>query len=139
MGVTFLLFMLKLSKRNLSYWKLKVIIWSKLKLNTFFWFKSSFEKTICSGMMHRYACSNYKATYYGETFYHSYVRVTEHLEILNHTGKHLKTVKRVCSIKNILRCNWAINFDEFDTLAICSNFLTFSGGIEMWHWTKMGK
>ena len=49
-------------ERDFSYCKLKAIFRSKRTLNTLFGFKYSLEKTIRSGIIYRYTCSNYKVT-----------------------------------------------------------------------------
>ena len=45
-------------ERDLTYCKLKLICRSKCRLNTFFWFKDSLEKKICSVIIYSYTCSN---------------------------------------------------------------------------------
>ena len=93
------------------------------RLNTLFKCKDSLEKKNRSGISYRYTCSNYKITYYGNTFRHVYTRVAEHMGISNFTGKRLKKFKQ-CAISDwLLQYNCTINSDDFSILATyCNDF-----------------
>ena len=104
-------------ERDLPYCKLKIIFRSKCRLNTLFRFKYSLVKKNRSGIIYRYTCSNCKVTYYEKTFRHFYTTASEHMKISNLAGKPLTYVKQSAISDHLLRCNCAINFDDFSILA----------------------
>ena len=82
------------------------------------WINDSLEKKIRSEIIYHYMCNNCKVTYYGKTFRHFYVRITEFMGISNLTGKVLKNL---VMFDHPLQCNCTINFDDFDILTANSN------------------
>ena len=110
-------------ERDLPYCKLKIIFWSRGRLNTLFRFKNPLEKKIRSGIIYHYTCSNCKVTYCGKTFRHFYARQAEHMGMSNLTGKRLKNVKQSAISDHLWHCNCAINFDNFSTVATDCNKL----------------
>ena len=109
----------KTIERNFPFCKLKIVLRSKCRLNTLFYFKVSLEEKFCSGIIYRYRYSN--VTYYGKTFCHFYTKATEHMTISNLKKKRLKIVKQSSIYDHLLQCNCTINFNHFDILAAESN------------------
>ena len=78
---------------------------------------------ITTRIIYCYTCGNCKVTYYVKTFRHFYTRAAEHMGISNLTGQRLKNVKQSAISDHLLKCNCAINFDDFSILATdCNKF-----------------
>ena len=106
---------------NLKFCKLKVIFQSPCKLNSLFHYKDSLQKKICSDIVYRCMCSNYKVIYYGKTYCHFFTRAVEHMGLSNLTGKRLKYVKQSAVSDHLLECNCSIDLDHFDIIASDAN------------------
>ena len=76
---------------TLSFCNLKIIF----HLSTLFRCKDTIHKKLCSGLVHRFKCSNCNVTYYGKTKCHFFVRAADHMDISHLTGKTCKKCQTV--------------------------------------------
>ena len=95
---------------------------SPCKFHSVFRYKDTLKKKIQSDIGFRYACCNYKVTYYGKTYHHFFTRAVESIGISNLTGKRLKSVKKSAVSDHPLEWNCSIDFGHFDAQTN-SNFL----------------
>ena len=67
---------------------------SPLRINNMFNFKDKIPKSLLSGVVYKFTCSNCNVTYIGKTIRHLKVRVSEHLSISPLTEKPVTMVSK---------------------------------------------
>ena len=79
-----------ISKR-LKFCKLKIIfIQTSNKLNNYFRFKDRVHETLQSNFVYKFKCGSCTASYYGKTYRHMKVWVSEYQGVSPRTGKRVK-------------------------------------------------
>ena len=80
----------KLFRGELTSCNLKIVFTSPVTVKRFFTLKDKLPKILLSGLVYKYKCGGYNATYYGKTKRHFKVRICEHLGISHITGERVK-------------------------------------------------
>ena len=75
-----------ISKR-LTFCKFKIIFQTGNRLKTFFGFKGRVPETLQSNFVYIFKCGSCTASYYGKTYKHMKVLVSEHQGVSPRTGK----------------------------------------------------
>ena len=100
-------------EKNIPFCKLNVVFRSICRLCNLFRFIDSLEKIMLSGITYRYACGNYKVSFYGKAFQHFFFKAYEHMGTENLTGKRIKNTKESAISGNLLYCDSPIFFWRF--------------------------
>ena len=66
---------------------LKIVFRSPVRVKNFFTFKDKLPKMLISGLVYKYMCGDYNATYYGKTKLYLKLQISEHLGISHPTEK----------------------------------------------------
>ena len=104
-------------KNKFPHCNFRIVSQSKYKLIDFFTFKDKIPVFLRSGIIYKFKCGGCNATYYGKTKGYFKVRISEHLEISDFTGKRVKGDNDSAIIENHLFCNHSSGFDNFSILA----------------------
>ena len=109
------------SKGPLSCCNLKVIFQSPLRINNMFNFKDKIPKSLLSGVVYKFTCSNCNVTYIGKTIRHLKVRVSEHLSISPLTEKPVTMVSKSAICCHLIgECNVA-SLNDFSVITSASS------------------
>ena len=102
---------------------LKIVFSSPVRAKNFLTFKDKLSKMLLSGLLYKYKCDGYNATYYGKTKPHFKVRICEHLGISHLTEKKVKTDnnKLTAIQEHLLCCKYSPFFENFSVLTKESN------------------
>ena len=115
----------KLFNEKVPYCNLKVVFRSTRRLSNCFSFKDRIPKSILSGLVYKFTCSDCNVTYYGKTKRHFKVRISEHLGVSPLTGKRVKPSHQTTAIFDHLitspTCSPSEDFNNFSILARESN------------------
>ena len=77
----------KLLSDKLTFYNLKFIFTSPIRVKSVFTFKDKLPKILLSGLTYKYKCYRCNATYYGKTKRHFKVQIGDHLDISHLTKK----------------------------------------------------
>ena len=94
---------------------------SKSRIPNLLDFKDVVNTKLNPHIVYKFMCSCCKATYYGQTQRHFFVRASEHLGITPLTGKFVKTPKKSAIFDYILLDGHKASFDIFSILLKESN------------------
>ena len=108
-------------ENKLPYCNFQIVFQSKSKLINFFTFKDKIPIFLRSGIVYKFKCGGYNATYYGKTKRHFKVRMCEHLGVSALTGKRVKGDNDSAIKEHHLFCNHSSGFDDFSMLASNNN------------------
>ena len=76
--------------KRLKFCKLNIIFQTGNRLKNYFRFKDRVPETLQSNFVHKFKCGSCTASYYGKTYRHLMVRVSEHQAVSSRTGKRIK-------------------------------------------------
>ena len=108
-------------KNKLPHCNFWIVFQSKCKLINFFTFKDKIPIFLRSGIVYKFKCGGYNATYYGKTKRHFKVRMCEHLGVSALTGKRVKGDNNSAIKEHHLFSNHSSGFDDFSILATNNN------------------
>ena len=77
----------RIMKNKLPYCNIRFVFQTKCKISNFFTFKDKIPPSLSSGIVYKFQCGSWNATYDGKTKRHFKVRMCEHLGISALTGK----------------------------------------------------
>ena len=108
-------------KNKLPHRNFRIVFQSKCKLINFFAFKDEIPIFLRSGIVYKFKCDGFNATYYSRTKRHFKVRMCEHLGVSALTGKRVKGDNDSAVKEHHLFCNHSSGFDNFFILASNNN------------------
>ena len=76
--------------KRLKFCKLKIIFQTDNRLMNYFRFKDCVPETLQSNFVYKFKCGSCTASYYGKTYRHMKVRISEHQVVSPRTGKRVK-------------------------------------------------
>ena len=106
----------KLFRKSLHCCNLKIIFKSPCRLSSLFSFKDKLPKHLLSGVVYKFTCSSYNATYIGKSLRHLKVRTSEHLSVSHLTGKRVISHQKSAISDHILEHDHPASFDNFSIL-----------------------
>ena len=111
----------RIMKKKLPYCNIRFVFQTKCKISNFFTFKDKIPSFLLSGIVYKFQCGSFNATYYGKTKHHSKVRMCEHLGISAPTGKRVKGDDDSAIKDHFLFCNHTPDLEDFSILATNNN------------------
>ena len=75
--------------KHLKFCKLKIIFQTGNRLRNYLRFKDHVPETLQSNFVYKFKCESCTASYYGKTYRHMKVRVSEHQSVSPRTGKRV--------------------------------------------------
>ena len=109
-----------ISKRS-KFCKLKIIFQTSNKLKNYFRFKDRVPETLQSNFVSKFKCGSCTASYYGKTYRHMKVWVSEHQGVSLRTGKCVKGTLSTSLRYYILDCDHTVAWEDFSTIVRESN------------------
>ena len=108
-------------KNKLPYYNIQFVFQTKCKISNFFTFKDKIPLFLHSGIIDKFQSGGWNAIYYGKTKRHFKVRMCEHLEISELTGKRFKGYDDSAIKEHLLFCNCTPDFEHFSVLDTNNN------------------
>ena len=108
-------------KNKLFHCNFRIVFQCKCKLINFFKFKDKIPIFLSSGIVYKFKCGSFSATYYGKTKRLFKVRMCEHLGVSALTGKRVKWDNYSAIKEHHLFWNHSSGFDDFFILASNTN------------------
>ena len=109
-----------ISKR-LKFCKLKIIFQTGNRLKNYFRFKDRVPETLQSNFVYKFKCGSCTASYYGKTYRHMKVRVSEHQGVSPRTGKRVKGTLSTSVRDHMLDCDHRVAWEDFSIIGRESN------------------
>ena len=109
-----------ISKR-LKFCKLKIIFQTGNRLKNYFRFKDRVPETLQSNFVYKFKCGSCTASYYGKTYRHMKVRVSEHQGVSPRTGKRVKGTLSTSVRDHMLDCDHTVAWEDFSIIGRESN------------------
>ena len=107
-----------ISKR-LKFCKLKIIFQTGNRLKNYFRFKDRVPETLQSNFVYKFKCGSCTASYYGKTYRHMKVRVSEQQDLSPRTGK---LVKGTSVRDHLLDWDHTVVWEDFSIIDRVSNY-----------------
>ena len=111
----------RVMKNKLPYCHFRIAYQTKCKLINFLRFIDKILAFELSGIVYKFQCGGYNATYYGKTKRYFKVKMREHLGVSAFTGKRVKGDNGSTINEHHLFCNHSSGFDGFFKLASNNN------------------
>ena len=109
-----------ISKR-LKFFKLKIIFQTGNRLKNYFRFKDRVPETLQSNFVYKFKCGSCTASYYGKTYIHMKVRVSNHQGVSPRTGKLVKGTLSTSVRDHMLNCDHTVAWEDFSIIGRESN------------------
>ena len=111
----------RVMKNKLPHCNFRIVFQSKCKLINFFVLKDKIPIFLRSGIIYKFNCGGYNATYYSTTKRHFKVRMCENLGDSALSGTRVKRDNDSAVKEYHLFCNHSSGFDDFSILASNDN------------------
>ena len=111
----------RVMKNKLPHCNFRIVFQSKCKLINFFVLKDKIPIFLRSGIIYKFNCGGYNATYYSTTKRHFKVRMCENLGVSALSGTRVKRDNDSAVKEYHLFCNHSSGFDDFSILASNNN------------------
>ena len=107
--------------KSLKSCKLQIIFQTGNRLKNYFRFKDRVPETLQSNFVYKFKCGSYTASYYGKTYRHMKVRVSEHHRLSPRTGKRVKGMLSTSVRDHMLDCDQRVAWEDFSIIGRESN------------------
>ena len=107
--------------KHLKFCKVKIIFQTGNRVKTFFRFKDRVSKTLQSNFVCKFKCRSCTASYYGKTYRHMKVQVSEQQGVSPRTGKRVKGTLSTSVRDHITDCDHAVAWEDFSIIGRESN------------------
>ena len=109
-----------ISKR-LKFCKLQIVFQTSNRLKNYFRFKDRVPETLQSNFVYKFKCGSCTASYYGKTYRHMKVQVSEHQGVSPRTGKRVKGTLSTSVRDHVLDCDHRVAWEDFSIIGRESN------------------
>ena len=106
---------------RLKFCKLKIIFLTGTRLKNYFKFKDRVPEALQSNFVYKSKCGSCTASYYGKTYRHMKVRVSEHQGKSPRTGKRVKGTLSTSVRDHMLDCDYTVAWEDFSIIDRESN------------------
>ena len=108
-------------RKLLPFCKLRIIFRTTSRMSSYFSFKGKFPKSLMSGVIYKYTCSNCNVSYIGCTARYWEKRLEEHTHLSALTGKPLSGVQVFAPLQHVktAKCNPSgpkVTRDDFEVI-----------------------
>ena len=100
----------------LKFYKLKIIFQTGNRLKNYFRLKDRVTETLQSNFVYKFNCRSCTASYYGKTYRHTKVRVSEHQGVSPRTGKRVKGTLSTSVRDHMLDCDHTVAWEDFSII-----------------------
>ena len=107
--------------KRLKFCKLKIIFQTGNRLLNYFRFKVCVPETSQSNFVYKFKYGSCTACYYGKTYRHMKVRVSEHQGVCPKTSKQVKGTLSTSVRDHMLNCNQTVAWEDFCIIGRESN------------------
>ena len=107
--------------KRLTFCKLKIILQTGRRLKNYFRFKDCVPETLQSNFVYKFKCGSCTASYYGKTYRHMKVLVSEHQGVSPRTGKRVKSMLSTSVRDHMLDCDHIVFCKDFSIIGRESN------------------
>ena len=107
--------------KRLKFCNLKIIFQTGNRLMNYFRFKDCVPETLQSNFVYKFKCGSCTASYYGKTYRHMKVRISEHQGVSPRTGKRVKGTLSTSVRDHMLNCNHTVAWEDFPIIGRESN------------------
>ena len=107
--------------KRLKFCNLKIIFQTGNRLMNYFRFKDCIPETLQSNFVYKFKCGSCTASYYGKTYRHMKVRISEHQGVSPRTGKRVKGTLSTSVRDHMLNCNHTVAWEDFSIIGRESN------------------
>ena len=102
--------------KGLKFCKLKIIFQTGNRLKNYYKFKDRVPETLQSNFVYKFKCGSCTASYYGKTYRHLKVRVSEHQGVSRRTGKRVKGTLSTSVRDHMLVCDHTVAWEDFSII-----------------------
>ena len=99
--------------KRLKFCKLKITFQTGNRLKNYFRFKDPVPETLQSNFVYKFKCRSSTASYYGKTYRHMKVRISEDQGMSPRTGKRVKGTLSASVRDHMLDCDHTAAWEEF--------------------------
>ena len=107
--------------KRLKFCNLKIIFQTGNRLMNYFRFKDCVPETLQSNFVYKFKCGSCTASYYGKTYKHMKVWISEHQGVSPRTGKRVKGTLSTSVRDHMLNCNHTVAWEDFSIIGRESN------------------
>ena len=111
----------KTINKHLKFCKIRFIFQNSNRIKNYFRFKDSVPEALRSCCIYKFSCGSCIASYYGKTYRHMKVRVSEHQGVSPRTGKTVKGTSSTSVRDHMLECDHKVVWEDFTILGNESN------------------
>ena len=101
--------------KRLKFCKLQIIFQTGNRLKNYFRFKDRVPETLQSNFVCKFKCGS-TASYYGKTYRHTKVRVSEHQGVSPRTAKRVKGTLSTSVRDHMLYCDHRVAWEDFSII-----------------------
>ena len=98
---------------RLKFCKLQIIFQTGNRLKNYFRFKDRVPETLQSNFVYEFKCGSCTASYYGKTYRHMKVGVSEHQGVFPRTGQRVKGTLSSSVKDYMLDCDHIVAWEDF--------------------------
>ena len=110
--------------KRLKFRKFKIIFQTGYKLKKYFRFKDRVPETLQPNFVYKFKCGSWTASYYGKTYRHMKVRVSEHQGVSPRTGKQVKGMLSTAVRDHMLNCDHTVAWEGKISLSLVESRTT---------------
>ena len=107
--------------KRLEFCKLNTIFQKGNRLANYFRFKDRVSETLQSNFVYKCKCGSCTASYYGKTYRHMKVRLSEHQGVSPRTVKWVKGTLSTSVRDHMLNCDHTVAWEDFSIIGRESN------------------
>ena len=100
----------------MKFCKLKIIFQTGNRLKNYYRFKDRVPETLQSNFVYNFKCGSCTASYYGKTYRHLNVGVSEHQGVSPRTGKRVKDTLSTSVRDYMLDCDHTVAWEDFSII-----------------------
>ena len=100
----------------MKFCNVKIIFQTGNRLVNYFRFKDCVPETLQSNFVYKFKCGSCAASYYGKTYRHMKVRISEHQGVSPRTGKRVKGTLSTSVRDHMLNCNHTVAWEDFSII-----------------------
>ena len=106
----------KCISKRVKFCKLKIVFQTDNRLKNYLRFKDCAPETLQSNFVYKLKCGTCTASYYGKTYRHMKVRLSEHQGVSPRTGKRVKGTLSTSLRGHLLDCDHIVAWEEFSII-----------------------
>ena len=102
--------------KRLKFRQLQIIFETGYRIMNYFRFKDCVHETLQSNFVYKFKCGSCTASYYGKTYRHMKVRISEHQGASPRTGKPVRGTLSTSVRDHMLNCSHTVAWEDFSII-----------------------